>query len=210
LDILVVDDHKLFLEGMQYLLRDLQESVSVKAISNFEDAEQCVEAVDSYDLVLLDLNLGGGDGVALLHQYVDYGCLTPVIMVSASEDLQHIQAAMDAGASGFIPKHCDGDQMLEAIRAVLEGEIFMPRDIANDLSRHKKETASLLDTLTRKQRQVLELLAQGFSNKEIADRMFISETTVKSHIMTLFQKLDVRNRTECVLVAQEKRLIQPG
>jgi len=206
MEILVVDDHKLFLEGISYLLQKVEVGATVTAMSTFDEAMSSAATVDRYDLILLDLNIGGGDGVALLQRYADLGVFTPVVTVSASEDLQHIQSALDAGSMGFISKSLSGDEMLAAIETVLAGELFVPETIARSLAAQSDNKQQMLSVLTKRQLAVLELLCQGCSNREIAEQLFLTENTVKSHVMTLFQKMTVKNRTECVLMAQQNHL----
>jgi len=206
MEILVVDDHKLFLEGFCYLLQKVEAGATVTALSTFDEAMGSAADVDRYDLILLDLNIGGGDGVALLQRYADLGVFTPVVTVSASEDLQHIQSALDAGSMGFIPKSLSGDEMLAAIETVLAGELFVPEAIARSLASQRDNKQHMLSVLTKRQLAVLALLCQGCSNREIADQLFLTENTVKSHMMTMFQKMEVKNRTECVLIAQQNHL----
>jgi DNA-binding NarL/FixJ family response regulator len=206
MEILVVDDHKLFLEGISYLLEKVAAGAVVTALSTFDEAMNCAATVERYDLILLDLNIGGGDGVALLQRYAELGVFTPVVTLSASEDLQHIQSALDAGSMGFISKSLSGDEMLAAIEQILAGELFLPEAIARALADQRDNRQDLLSALTKRQLGVLALLCQGCSNREIADQLFLTENTVKSHMMTLFQKMEVKNRTECVLMAQQNHL----
>ena len=210
MEILVVDDHKLFLEGISFVIQRLNGETSVNAISSYEEAFDAAEQADRYDLVLLDLNISGGDGVAILNRYNELSLFVPVVAISATDDLYHIKAALDSGASGFIPKTFGGDEMLGALQQVLDGNIFVPSTIRQQLKAMARQEQADDAILTKKQKKVLDLLSQGLSNKDIADKLFLTENTVKSHLMTLFKKLNVKNRTECVLVARERRLIPQG
>ncbi len=207
MEVLVVDDHKLFLDGLRFTLNRLGAGINVSVCSSFEDAEKIVQRADKFDLILLDLNIDGGDGVALILKIQALEFLTPIVAISATEDIHHIESAMEAGALGFIPKSFDADELIDGLQQVLAGEIFIPEDIQRQISLKKKQQNELADQLTKKQKLVLSLLCEGLSNKDIARRLFLTEHTVKSHLLTLFQKLGVHNRTECVLVSQQNRLV---
>jgi DNA-binding NarL/FixJ family response regulator len=207
MDILVVDDHKLFLEGVAYVLQNLEANTHITTIANYDEAFAEAEKADQFELILLDLNISDADGVALLNHYGELGIYTPVVVISATEDVFHIKSALDSGALGFIPKSYSGDEMLAALHKILAGEIFLPATIAKEMHARQAVGDGKLESLTKRQKTVLALLASGASNKEIAGQLFLTENTVKSHVMTLFQKLNVKNRTECVLVAQENCLI---
>jgi DNA-binding NarL/FixJ family response regulator len=207
MNVLVVDDHRLFLDGLRFTLNKLGHAIDVSVLSSFAEAESMLSQAEQFDLILMDLNIDGGDGVALMITLRELGILTPVVAVSASDDLCHIQSALDAGASGFIPKTMDAQQMIAGLRRVLAGELFVPQDIQRRISAATQAQHNQ-QPLTKKQRQVLQLLCEGLSNKQIAEHLFLTEHTVKSHLLTVYQKLEVNNRTECVLVSQQKNLVR--
>lgn len=207
MEVLVVDDHKLFLDGLRFTLSKLGGEINVRVSSTFEDAEKIVQQADNFDLILLDLNIDGGDGVALMLQIQALESFTPVVAISATDDIRHVESALEAGALGFIPKSFAAAEMIDGLQQVLEGEIFIPRDIQRQISHKQTQRDGLAAQLTKKQKIVLSLLCEGLSNREIASQLYLTEHTVKSHLLTLFQKLGVKNRTECVLVSQQHRLV---
>lgn len=204
MNILVADDHHLFLDGIKYVIASLGDNVSVSTAPNRSEVLALFSQKIEYDLALIDMNLGDEDGVELLqyiYENIDAGL--PAIMVSAEVDPSKIYAATKLGASGFLPKSSNGDEMLGAINKVLSGGTHIPPKVKRDIQTYEKSLARF-NALTKKQTAVLDLLAQGRSNREIAETLFLTESTVKSHVMQIFQKLEVKNRVECVLMAQGK------
>lgn len=214
--ILVVDDHRLCIDGLRHLLGKLDKDVVIETARTAAQAIRQVEGDAGFDLALLDLTLPDLDGVSILRHISKLAVPVPVVVVSAAEDVAIIQDALDAGALGFIPKGHDTREMLSALRIVLDGGIYVPPDIRRQLDALRSARnaglerlqAALADSgITRRQHEVLRLLAQGAANKEIADRLFLTEHTVKSHIHALFSALKARNRTECVRFARERGML---
>lgn len=207
MNVLVVDDHRLFLDGLRLTLNKLGANIDVSVLSSFEEAESMLPQAEHFDLILLDLNIDGGDGVALMLKLRELGIFTPIVAVSATDDLQHIHSALEAGALGFVPKSLGAEQMIAGLQQVVSGEVFVPQDTQRQLAAYKYQQQQIDSQLTKKQRTVLGLLCEGLSNKQIAKQLFLTEHTVKSHLLTLYQKLGVKNRTECVLVSQQNKLL---
>ncbi|HEB94029.1 MAG TPA: response regulator transcription factor [Gammaproteobacteria bacterium] len=209
MQILLADDHPLFLAGMRHILSQLDETVQVHCAEAGEAALQLLRGEIEFDLLLLDLGLPDTDGLGLLHILREEAIMVPVIVVSASENLHQIRAALAAGALGFIPKSHHAVQMLDAIHEVLdEGEIYLPDDIRAHIDRLvANDEIPASQGITSRQRQVLSLLAQGLANKQIAQRLNLTEHTVKAHLGALFQILKVSNRTECAQKAQRLGLL---
>jgi DNA-binding NarL/FixJ family response regulator len=203
MNVLVVDDHRLFLDGLRYILGKLDDGIDVNVLSSYTKAEAVLPQAEQFDLILLDLNVDGGDGVALMIKLRELGIFTPVVAVSATDDPHHIQSALDAGASGFVPKSLDANRMIAGLRRVLAGDQFVPSDIQAQLTAARQR-----DRLTKKQKTVLELLCEGLTNRQIAEHLCLTEHTVKSHLLALYDKLGVNNRTECVIVSQQKKLVR--
>ncbi len=187
MNVLVVDDHRLFLDGLRYILGKLDDGIDVNVLSSYTKAEAVLPQAEQFDLILLDLNVDGGDGVALMIKLRELGIFTPVVAVSATDDPHHIQSALDAGASGFVPKSLDANRMIAGLRRVLAGDQFVPSDIQAQLTAARQLQVTC--RLTKKQKTVLELLCEGCTNREIAEHLFLTEHTVKSHLLALYQKL---------------------
>ncbi len=209
MQILLADDHPLFLDGMRHILAQLDDAVQVHCADSGEAALRRLRGEDDFDLLLLDLGLPDTDGLGLLHILREEAITVPVIVVSASENLHQIRAALATGALGFIPKSYHAGQMLGAIREVLEtGRAYLPDGIRAQLDRLAADDALPAGRgITARQRQVLGLLAEGLANKQIAQRLNLTEHTVKAHLGALFQLLKVGNRTECVQKAQRLGLL---
>jgi DNA-binding NarL/FixJ family response regulator len=217
--ILVVDDHKLFLEGLRLVLRQLEDGTEVIEASSATDALAAIGADADLDLILLDLNMPGLDGLALLQSLGERQLWIPTVMISATDDLRSVRQALDLGALGFIPKTAHSQELLDALRSVLDGNVYVPQGLERKLRRLKGANGAgnngeddLPDRygITRRQHQVLQLIARGYSNRQIADTLYLSENTVKSHVMALFSALNVSNRTECAKAALGKGLLPEG
>jgi len=196
--ILVIDDHALFREGLCYVLRKLEEHICILEASHYEQALELVVKNTDLDLVLLDLDLPGKDGFAMLETISEYYPATPVVIISASGHRADIKRALDVGAMGYIPKSTTSSVMLNAIRLILSGGIYTPSDVADN------STAPL----TCRQLEVLELMVEGCSNKQIAFRLELAEATVKMHVTNIFKGLGVNNRTQAAMTARKIGICQ--
>ena len=205
MNILIVDDHPLFrhalIQAVRYSLPQAQISETAAVNELYERLENGPEP----DLVLLDLNLPGASGFsALVHVRAQYPSL-PIIVVSAHEDASIIQRAIAHGAMGYIPKSAHPSHIGEAIRQVLEGDIWLPPNLPaanmNFDPRAADETAlaERIQSLTPQQFRVLMMVAEGLLNKQIAYELEVSEATIKAHVTAIFRKLGVQNRTQAVL-----------
>jgi len=195
--ILIVDDHPLFRAGFHAVLEQSALEAGVLSVSSVPEALQALQQDADIGLVLLDIHLRGDDGFAALKVIGERFPTTACIMISGDEQQSVAARAVQSGASGFIPKSYTADEMIAAIRQVLAGEVFVP------------ETANLIaaeqpSSLTLRQLEVISMLGRGFSNKEIARALDVAERTVKAHVSAVFEALNVRNRTQAVLVAQRR------
>lgn len=212
MNILVIDDHPLFIDGLGHVLRDLSTATNIiKATSGNAAIEQLTSGVD-FDLILLDLNMPFLGGVSLLKRFKADELCIPVVIISSEEQAVSIREALDWGAMGFIPKSYGADKILSALHNVLEGEIYISQDIQTLLDRlpttiKNTEQVQKESGISKKQLEVLHLLAKGHSNEQIATLLHRTEHTVKSHLSALFQILGASSRIECVKIAQERGLI---
>jgi two-component system, NarL family, nitrate/nitrite response regulator NarL len=195
--ILIVDDHPLFRAGFHAVLEQSALEAGVLSVSSVPEALQTLQKDSDIGLVLLDIHLKGDDGFAALKVIGERFPTTACIMISGDEQQSIAARAVQSGASGFIPKSFTADEMIAAIQKVLAGEVFV------------LETATLTPSeqptgLTLRQLEVISMLGRGFSNKEIARALDVAERTVKAHVSAVFEALNVRNRTQAVLVAQRR------
>jgi len=200
--ILVCDDHALFREGLELVLGQLDPAADLASVGDAEAALAHVAADDTLDLVLLDLQLPGMDGFAALERLRRDHPSVPVVVLSASESPAHVRSALERGASGFIPKSTRGSVLLSALRLVLAGGIYVP-PLMMDAGPAPRPAADPQSTLTGRQLEVLRLLARGLTNREIAEVLKIAEGTVKTHVMHVYEALDVTNRTEAAMRMRE-------
>jgi two-component system, NarL family, nitrate/nitrite response regulator NarL len=200
--IIVADDHALFREGLRHILKQLDSDVTIIEAGDHETALTLAAQHPDADVVLLDLGMPGREPLAAVNAMIKQSSTTPVVVLSASEDMRDVRAALDAGAMGFIPKHESARVVLSAIRLVLEGGIYVPPMLM------KKTGASAQAPLTPRQLDVLERLIGGKSNKEIGRELGLSEATVKAHLAAIFRCLNVDNRTEAAHVAEQRGLLR--
>lgn len=210
--ILLADDHDLFRAGLSMVLNELGADTQLVQAANLTDAMQCARVESDLDLALLDLNMPAMNGTDGLQQFRAQFPEVPVVIVSGSDDLTDVQQALGNGAAGFIHKSTTPTVMLSALRLVLAGGIYVPPQA---MRQEPVTTTPAIATqakgewgnkLTARQMEVLRLLALGKPNKLIARELDLSEGTVKIHLSAIFRVLDVNNRTEAVLAAQQLSL----
>ncbi|AYH45563.1 response regulator transcription factor [Azoarcus sp. DN11] len=198
--ILIVEDHALVREALAQTLARLEPGVECVEAKGSEDALAKLEANPDWDLAVIDLMLPDLNGFSLLGVLAKRFPDIPTIVVSALDDPASIRRAMKGGASGFVSKASSGDVLRDAVRCVLEGGVYAP-DNGNDAAA-KRAGAPVSERfgLTAGQTRVLELLAQGKTNREIADLLGLSEGTVKVHMSAIFRALNVSSRAQALIV----------
>lgn len=206
--ILVADDHVLFREGLRFVLEDLGvPGVDVLECGNFVQAEQTVRRTPDIGLVLLDLSMPGMDGLAGLQLMRRQAPDVPVVVVTASEDPRHVRRAMEMGARGYITKTGSSESMLDGLRAVLAGGIYVSPQLTMAMPEPEQQStaaaAAVLAQLTPRQVDVLAMLRKGKSNKEIGRELNLAEITVKMHVTAILKALGVQNRTQAAIMAEQ-------
>lgn len=206
--ILIADDHELFRDGLRLVLSELGPELTVIEASSYDQTLEIANREDGLELVLLDLVMPGmpwNEGLGAVKRRLPK---VPVVILSASEDRRLVLEAVRLGAAGFIPKTSSSKVMLSALRLVMSGGVYLPPALIDESSvvggRGDSPHADLsLDStpLTPRQREVLALLGQGKSNKEIARILNLSEGTVKLHVTAILKALNVSNRTGAVVAA---------
>lgn len=207
--ILIADDHPLFREAITNVIRTSLPGCETIETENLETALALTLEEDDLDLILLDLNMPGMHGLNGLITLRNEAPTVPVVIVSAEEDKQIVLQAITYGAVGFITKSSPREQMTEALQQILDGNVYLPSDIIRASKPESRRNRSdenripveLLSSLTRRQLLVLERMATGESNKQIAYNLNIAETTVKAHVSAILRKLGVHNRIQAVLSA---------
>lgn len=208
--LLIADDHPLFREAIGRVVHDGFPGTQVLETENLEDTLAMVARHDDLDLLLLDLNMPGMHGLKGLLQLRNEAPTIPVVIISAEEDKQVILQAVTYGAVGFITKSSPRTEMTKALAQILDGNVYLPSDIMRATDKPGRRqveergfSPQQLETLTRKQLQVLERMTLGESNKMIAYHLNIAETTVKAHVSAILHKLGVHNRVQAILSASD-------
>lgn len=202
---LIVDDHPLFCDALSMTLQAVSTISTMHTASNLEGAlDQIAQGVE-IDLVVLDLNLpdvNGLDGLLRLRNATK----CPIVVVSSMAENRIISSVIQAGASGFIPKHSQRDVFCKALGVLQRGETFIPAGyvlLDSAAMTDKDDAMTRLASLTNQQARILQLVCQGKLNKQIAYDLSIAETTVKAHITAIMRKLGVQSRTQAVLIAKQ-------
>ena len=205
--ILHADDHSLFREGLGFFLKLLDAGARPLEAGNLQAALDKLALESPVDLMLLDLEMPGMNGLEgfyeIRRRYPDL----PIAIVSGVNDVRIIRELLDSGARGYIPKLAGSEQLMDALRRVLKGEIYVP-DAMFILAQQPAANDGKASPLTSRQQEILPLLAEGMPNKLIADALSVTEGTVKQHLKDLFRRLGVRNRTQAVKEAQRLGLLR--
>lgn len=195
--VLIVDDHQLFIDGLKHIVKLLDEDTEILEANSAEQAEKFLASETQLDLVLLDLHMPGLNGKTVIRHQREQETFLPIVIISGDDNPNTIRSVIDEGAIGFIPKHYSGKRLLKALQVVLNGDIYIP-SVSNE---------SIGAGITRRQLEVLNLMAEGYSNKQISGLLYLTENTIKSHVSALFREFDAVNRTECVKIARENGVI---
>jgi two-component system, NarL family, nitrate/nitrite response regulator NarL len=209
LRVVIVDDHALFRDG---LVSILGAEADIEVIGQGGSAQEAVRLAQDLlpDIILLDLDMPGG-GLEAARIIANDCPVVKIVILTASEQDDHLISALKIGARAFILKGVAARELLRILRTVNAGESYVPPALAASLLLELHETGSQvrkapenpLSELTAREREILENLASGLSNKEIGDKLFLSEKTVKHYMTNILQKLQVRNRVEAALLAQK-------
>lgn len=209
LRIVLVDDHTLFRKGLAELLES-QGAVSVAAITGNPDEVVGLLQAHKPDVLLLDLNIGGIDGIHVMQQLRADGYLLPVLILTVSEAEEDMARALRNGAKGYLLKSMEPDEVVDAIIRAARGETVvapgMTAKLVRMLDNKGSSSASLLESLTQREREILSHLAKGESNKAIARQLDISYDTVKLHVRHILAKLNLSSRVEAAVFAVEHKL----
>lgn len=209
ISLVIADDHPLFRSALSGALRSEIQGISIVESYDLESTLQCLGKLNDLDLLLLDLNMpGSGELYGLIRIRKDFPDV-PVAVISGSEDSAMVAKVMDAGALGFISKTSEPATYVQAIHAILAGDIWLSDELSEAVANQPKPDLSMQNKvaeLTPQQYKVLCYLHEGLLNKQIAYQLSISEATVKAHITAIFRKLEINNRTQAVLVASDLKL----
>lgn len=206
--VMIADDHSLFREGLRKLL---ESDKSLELVCEVGDGQGAINIMRkrSLDLILMDINMPGTDGIVATQVIKREFPATKVIALTVSEGDEVLQM-VKAGVSAYVLKDVAGNELLHTIKRVMEGEVVIHPRVANylvrELTRSDKKRNDL--KLTRREKDILEMLVKGNSNKDMADAMFISEKTVKNHLTSIFRKLGVKDRTQAAVFALRHKIVE--
>ncbi|MDA1476568.1 two-component system response regulator DegU [Bacillus sp. CLL-7-23] len=217
-NIVIIDDHQLFREGVKRIL-DFEPTFEV--VAEGDDGDEAARIVEHYhpDVVIMDINMPNVNGVEATKQLVDLFPESKVIILSIHDDENYVTHALKTGARGYLLKEMDADTLIEAVKVVAEGGSYLHPKVTHNLVNEFRRLATSgvtvhaaqhevypeirrpLHILTRRECEVLQMLADGKSNRGIGESLFISEKTVKNHVSNILQKMNVNDRTQAVVVA---------
>ena len=209
--IIIADDHKMFLAGLVALLNRYDEVNIVATAENGEEVLKLLET-NSVDLVLTDIDMPVMDGIKLTREINKRNPNTNILVLTMHNSGNVISGLVKQGITGYILKNSVEEELIEAIRAVAKGETYYSEEVKealmNKVGLNKKEAATgAFPALSKRETDVLNLIAKAYSQQQIAETLFISENTVKTHKKSLFSKFDVNNTMALVTAAKERGLL---
>jgi DNA-binding NarL/FixJ family response regulator len=215
--VLLVDDEHLVRSGFRLILQAERDIEVVGEATNGVEAVEAATKLDP-DVILMDVQMPVQNGLAATREIAALGrtASSRVIILTTFDLDEYVYEALRAGATGFLLKRAPAEDLVAGIRVVAAGDALLAPSVTRRLIDHfasrpvpRRQDLSLLNALTERERGVFELIAQGLSNAEIADRLFLTEGTVKTHVSHVFEKIEVRDRTQAVIFAYEVGVVRP-
>jgi DNA-binding NarL/FixJ family response regulator len=203
--IVVADDHPVVRDGVRSMLAGVPDFEVVGEADSGPEAVAQVRATDP-DVVVMDLRMPGGGGVDAVRALRDFGARAAVLVLTTYDTDSDTVAAIEAGATGYLLKDSPAQTLFDAVRATAAGETFLSPAVVTRLASHVRRPEAT-GALSARERQVLTLVARGRSNRAIADELFVSESTVKTHLIHVYNKLSVNDRAAAVAVAYERGIL---
>ena len=212
--VVIADDQPLVRSGFRMIIDERDDLELVGEAADGEQAVALARELDP-DVILMDIRMPKLDGVEATRRLVETGTRARILVLTTFDIDEYVYAAVHAGASGFLLKDVEPAQLVDAIRVVAAGNtLFGPAATRHLVERfaHIPDTAPTpgIEQLTDRELEILRLLAEGLSNAEIADRLYLGETTIKTHVSAVLRKLGVRDRVQAVIAAYESGIVQPG
>lgn len=209
ISVLIADDHALMRQGLKQLLELEQDIKVVQLAENGDDA--ILKAVDSRpDVILMDINMPVLNGIQALKKIKEMNLNTKVIILTIHDDREYLLETINIGADGYVLKDADSNSLVKAIRNVNNGISYIHPTLANELLKEYKKKDSHSNShstvLTKREFDVISLIAKGYNNKEIAEELYISEKTVKNHVSNIFKKINVNDRTQAAIYALKNNI----
>jgi DNA-binding NarL/FixJ family response regulator len=210
--LMIVDDHEVVREGLKKLLEAYPE---IEVVGTVENGKECLEQLGqvSPDVVLMDISMPGLSGIETTRIACEKMPSIKVIMLTIYDDDQHVLKAVEAGASGYVLKNVRKEDLLNIIKKVSEGKSFLDPDVTTPILQSIREPMprnSKSQCFSGRELEVLLMLTKGYSNQKIAEKLFLSEHTVKTHLKNIFRKLSVSSRSEAITKAIQRGIIRLG
>lgn len=208
--IMIADDHSMIREALKNLL-ELDGDIHV--IAEAEDGEDCLEKLKACEpeILLLDIDMPKKNGLQVLKTLQEQKSEQRILVLTVHNEIDYLMRAMDFGVNGYILKDSESKELKEAIYSVYEGKTYIPSNMVpliHSKRKQKNVDSEKIDSLTKRELEVLKLLAVGMYNKEVAQNLTISERTVKNHVSNIFKKLEVTDRTQAAVFAIRNDLIK--
>ena len=208
--IMIADDHSLIREGLKNLL-ELEGDIEV--VAEAEDGMQCLDKLEyiTPDVLLLDINMPKKNGLEVLRVLKDRKSKVKVLGLTVHNETEYLMKAVDIGIDGYVLKDSESSELKKAIFAIVDGETYIQPSLIPALNSkmiEKDKDGAKIDLLTRRELEVLKLLAVGMYNKEVAEKLDISERTVKNHVSNIFKKIEVTDRTQAAVFAIRNNLVE--
>lgn len=208
--IMIVDDHSMIREGLKSLL-ELEGDIQV--IAEAEDGVDCLEKLKicTPDVLLLDINMPRKNGLEVLQTLKSSKSKVKVLVLTVHNEVEYLMKAVDIGVDGYILKDSESAELKKAIFSIVEGENYIQPSLIPSLNSkmiEKNRDEGKIESLTKRELEVLKLLAVGMYNKEVAEKLNISERTVKNHVSNIFKKIEVTDRTQAAVFAIRNNLIE--
>jgi DNA-binding NarL/FixJ family response regulator len=205
--LLIVDDHPVVRDGLRGMFAGEGDFVVVGEAADGAEALTRAEALQP-DVILMDLRMPGLDGVTAISRLAERGVGSQVLVLTTYETDRDVLPAIEAGATGYLLKDAPREELFRAVRAAARGEAVLSPSVATRLMSQVRQPTR--EPLSHRELEVLELVANGTTNREAADRLYISEATVKTHLLHIYTKLGVNDRAAAVAEAFEQGLLRPG
>lgn len=209
--VVIADDHQLIREGIRQILELEDNIVVVGQACNGEEAFSMAEELEP-DIILLDINMPKLNGIETLKRIKDMGIKTKIIILTIHEDREYILKTLKLGADGYMLKDLSADSLIKGIQNVAKGQKYIQSSVANlvkefsNYEEYSDANINKIKSLTKREYEVLILIAEGLNNKDIAENLYISEKTVKNHISNIFKKLDINDRVQAAIFAYKNNI----
>lgn len=206
---MIADDHAIIREGIKNLL---EFDGKIKVVEQASNGEECLELLKEkdVDVLLLDVNMPKKNGLEVLEALRNKGSNIKIIILTVHNEIEYLERAMDLGVNGYILKDSSSAELINAIERVSDGEKYIQPDLIPALNAkliHRDNDREKLEAVTKRELQALILVAKGYSNKDIAMELNISERTVKNHLSSIFKKIEVDDRTQAAVFAIKNNLV---